>query len=53
MENAFITEHKVLSSGVVRVTYDNGAAVYVNYNSEEVKIDGISVPALDFVLKRG
>ena len=53
VENAFITEHKVLSSGVVRVTYDNGAVVYVNYNSEEVKTDGISVPALDFVLKRG
>lgn len=48
-----ITEHKVLQSGVVRVTYDNNCAIYINYNSDDIETDGITVKGSDFVLKRG
>ena len=53
MEGAYITEHKAVADGVVRVTYSNGARVYVNYNSADCTVDGITVPQLNFVVERG
>lgn len=53
VEGASMEEHRVLASGVVRVRYDNGASVYINYNSEAASVDGITVDGLDFVVKRG
>ncbi len=53
VEGAKITEHKVLQKGVVRVTYDNNTAIYINYNSAEVVVDDVKVPGLNFVVERG
>ncbi len=53
VEGAKITEHKVLQKGVVRVTYDNNTAIYINYNSKEVVVDDVKVPGLNFVVERG
>lgn len=53
VEGATITQHKALAEGVVRVTYSNGAKIYVNYNSFDSTVDGITVPGLDFVVERG
>ncbi len=53
VEGATIAEHKAVAQGVVRVTYDNGAKIYVNYNSFDSTVDGITVPGLDFVVERG
>lgn len=53
VEGANITEHKAVADGVVRVTYSNGARVYVNYNSADCTVDGITVPQLNFVVERG
>jgi hypothetical protein len=53
VEGAKITEHKVLQKGVVRVTYDNNTAIYINYNSAEVVVDNVKVPGLNFVVERG
>lgn len=53
VENACISQHKVLADGVVRVRYDNGVSIYVNYNSYDVTADGINVPGLSFVSERG
>ncbi len=50
VEGAKITEHKVLQKGLVRVTYDNNTAIYINYNSDELTIDGVKVPGLNFVV---
>ncbi len=52
VEGATISEHKALAQGVVRVTYSNGAKIYVNYNSFDSTVDGITVPGLDFVVER-
>ncbi len=51
VEGAAITEHKVLSEGVVRVTYSNGRVFYINYLSEDAAADGITVPAQQAVAK--
>lgn len=52
-EGASIIEHKVLDTGLVRVTYSNGVRIYVNYNSEGRKADGSEIPALGFFVGEG
>lgn len=46
-----IVEHAVLIEGVVRVTYSGGDAIYVNYNSNDVEADGITVKAMSYAVK--
>lgn len=53
VEGAKIAEHKVLATGVVRVTYDSGVKIYINYNSNETTVDGVKLPGLNFVVERG
>lgn len=54
VEGACISEHKVLQKGLVRVTYDNGAIIYINYNNTDIVVDGVTVQALNFnVVERG
>ena len=43
-----ITEHQTLSNGVVKVIYDNGVVVYVNYSEQNYTADGITVEALSY-----
>ena len=45
VEGLSIIEHKVLLEGVVRVTYSDGTCIYVNYLTNDVVVDGITVPA--------
>ena len=45
---AVITGHEKLSGGVRRVTYSNGAVVYVNYAATEETVDGILLPPYSF-----
>lgn len=49
-----IAEHEMLdnrevSKGVCCSVYSNGQGIYVNYNSVDVTVDGITVPALGFI----
>lgn len=52
-EGAHITEHYVLAQGLVRVTYDNGLKIYVNYLSRNQEADGITVSAEGFAVLGG
>ena len=38
-----ITEHRCIDSGFVRVSYDNGVKIYVNYTDKVQTADGVSV----------
>lgn len=49
--NALITSHEEVKTDVFKVTYDNGKVVYVNYNDEDVVVDGVTVNAMDYVVK--
>lgn len=52
LQFAFMERHERLSGDLVRVTYSNGAKVYVNYGGEPRTVDGVAVPAMDYVIRR-
>lgn len=45
-----ITDHKVFSSNVRMTQYADGTKVYVNYGYSNVKINGVTVPARDYLV---
>ncbi len=48
-----MVKHEQLETDVVRITYANGAAVYVNYRKVEVPVDGMTIPAMGYLVKGG
>ena len=46
-------EHAQLEEGLVRVRYENGYTVYVNYQAEDRECDGVSVPAQSVEVVKG
>lgn len=53
VEGQVITEHRMMATGVARVTYDGGTCIYVNYNNEAVTVDGVTVPAMSYLVGGG
>lgn len=53
LEGATIEDHYEINSKVFVTTYSNGVKVYVNYNTEVVEADGLSVPALGYAVHEG
>ncbi|MGN0853122.1 MAG: DUF5696 domain-containing protein [Kiritimatiellia bacterium] len=51
LQYAFMDRHEQVAEGVFRVTYSNGSRLYANYNAAPAAIDGLTVPALDYVVK--
>ena len=47
-DGATIISHEIIKDGFVKVSYDNGVCVYVNYTEKSCSADGISVPALSY-----
>ena len=43
-----ITDHEILSNGLVKVTYENGVVIYVNYTEMALSADGVTVDALSY-----
>lgn len=43
-----IIKHETLDNGLVRVTYDNGVKIYVNYTESELSADGLTVDAMSY-----
>ncbi len=48
-----ITGHEAVSDNVYITTFENGTKVYVNYGEEGFPIDGIEIPACDYLVKEG
>ena len=44
-------KHEKLGEDLVKVTYENGANVYVNYAQEDAFIDDIQVKGMDYSIK--
>lgn len=40
--------HEIIMDGVNKVTYSNGIVLYINYLSEDVTVDGVTIPAKDY-----
>ncbi|XEC96369.1 DUF5696 domain-containing protein [Paenibacillus tarimensis] len=51
--NQPIENHERISESVYRTTYANGTQIIVNYGSEAVTVDGLTVNALDYAVKGG
>ncbi len=51
--SAHIISHDIAESGLVKVTYDNGTVVYINYTESELSDSGITVGALSYTVKGG
>lgn len=49
LSDVCITGHEFLTDVLVRVTYENGSVIYVNYGTEPAEADGTVIPARDFV----
>lgn len=50
VEGKTIMEHRALEPGVVRVTYQDGTCIYVNYTSQNKVIEGHSIDALWYLV---
>lgn len=48
-----IVEHQYLTDELVRIVYDNGTKVYINYGTKALSRDGVKVPANDYVVVKG
>lgn len=53
VEGKQIVEHKALAQGVVKVTYEDGTMIYVNYNDSNYVTGNITVPASGYLVERG
>ncbi len=53
VSNAAMVGHEDLSSTLVKVIYDNGVTIYINYGAEDAQADGSTVPAKDYLVKGG
>ncbi|MGN0142198.1 MAG: DUF5696 domain-containing protein [Roseburia sp.] len=45
--------HENITKDTAKVCYGDGSIVYVNYGSDAVTVDGISIGAKDFMVKKG
>ena len=53
IDGSAMVNHELLDTDVVKVSYANGAQVYINYRRTEVTADGVTIPALGYLVKGG
>ena len=51
LSDQLIVKHERLSDTLVKVTYENGAKVYVNYADVDARADGATVPAMGWIVQ--
>lgn len=51
VEGKTISEHRMLADGVVKITYEGGTEIYVNYNNTEFTSDGVTVAPQGYAVK--
>ena len=52
LQFAFMERHEKVAEGVFKTTFSNGAKICVNYCAEAKTVDGVTVPAMDYVVVR-
>ncbi len=50
---ASMIDHSLLTDSAVRVSYQNGVQVYVNYGDTDVEADGVVIPAMGYLVTEG
>lgn len=51
--NSVMTGHAIIKTDLVRVSYENGSRVYINYGEKAQSADGVTVPAMDYIVTGG
>lgn len=46
-----IVKHEILKNSVRKVTYSNGVVFYINYSSEAVTVDGVTISAKNYEME--
>ena len=51
VEGSKISEHKMLDDGIVKVSYDNGVIIYINYTTEAYELkEGLTVETHNYLV---
>lgn len=53
VRGALMMRHERVTADLIRVTYDNGAVVYINYGAEDAQLDGVIVPGMSYLVREG
>ena len=53
LNNTPIIGHEILDDGVTKTLYQNGAAVYVNYNDKPYDAQGVTIPERSYLVAGG
>ena len=48
-----MVKHEQIVTDVVKVSYQNGTQVYINYRKADIPVDGVTIPALGYLVKGG
>lgn len=48
-----MVDHKIITSDLYRIEYANGIVIYINYANTDAKVDGLTVPAKNYVVVKG
>ena len=49
--SAKIKNNVILADNVTKTEFSNGKVVYVNFSTKAVAVEGVTIPALDFIVK--
>lgn len=52
LQNVPISDHEKLAENVYLTTYENGTGIYVNYSSESVDANGVTIAPMSYVVKQ-
>lgn len=48
LQDQLITGHEIIAERVVKVSYENGTEIYLNYNNFAVNADQLEIPAMSY-----
>ncbi len=48
LQDKLIVNHEILAKNVVKVSYENGTAIYLNYNNFAVTVDSFAISAMGY-----
>jgi len=51
--NLPMIDHQYIDDNVVRITFENGTMVYLNYRDQEFKKDSVEIAPMDYAIKMG
>lgn len=50
LQGQHITAHEIMDNRVVKVTYEKGTQIYLNYNNFAITVDGLELDAMGFAV---